>query len=354
MVLTRAAARISRSRDSSRQIGLSRLLGTLALLTCVALTVPAAAGANGATITSAEVNAGQLEVAGATNRATDVLVFVAGDSYTIFDAAGPVSPGPGCSSPGDPRTVSCDAMGVTGVHLVGASLYDRFRLGGTTAPATLDGGGGNDVLLGNDGTETILGGYGDDFINGGAGSDSLDGGAGADALNGGAGNGDVVTYASRTSPTIVTVDAANNDGEDTVPNGATNAEEGDNVQPDVEQVIGGSGPDRLVGNADANTLSGGPGADLLQGKNGDDVLSGGNEGYSYPVVSDVIEGGYGNDQLDGGAGYDELNGDANDDYLNAADHETDARVACGTGTDSADADLGFEYGVSGCETLIWH
>src|SRR5213075_615176 len=51
--------------------------------------------------------------------------------------------------------------------------------------------------------------------------------------------------------------------------------EGDAVVPDVENVIGGSGDDTLIGSADANVLSGGFGDDTLDGGAGADVLNGG-------------------------------------------------------------------------------
>jgi hypothetical protein len=64
---------------------------------------------------------------------------------------------------------------------------------------------------------------------------------------------------------VVTLDGRANDGE---------AYESDNVRS-VEEVLGGSGDDVLVGDADANGLFGGPGNDALAGGGGDDVLAGG-------------------------------------------------------------------------------
>ncbi len=43
---------------------------------------------------------------------------------------------------------------------------------------TVDGGPGNDVLIGSAGADVLLGGEGDDILNGGPGLDQLDGGPG--------------------------------------------------------------------------------------------------------------------------------------------------------------------------------
>ena len=65
----------------------------------------------------------------------------------------------------------------------------------------------------------------------------------------------------------------------------------------IENVIAGSGNDRIIGNALANRLAGGAGNDELWGSGGDDVLEG-------DFNDDVLEGGAGADQLDGGTGTD--------------------------------------------------
>ena len=45
---------------------------------------------------------------------------------------------------------------------------------------TLDGGNGNDFLVGSQGNDTLLGGNGQDVLIGGPGADALDGGNGDD------------------------------------------------------------------------------------------------------------------------------------------------------------------------------
>lgn len=103
----------------------------------------------------------------------------------------------------------------------------------------------------------------------------------------------------------------------------------------IENAIGGSGDDVLLGNAAANrllgnngddymmgrdgadTLIGSNGADTLFGDGGDDRLDGGNDRDSLDggAGADLLEGGNGDDVLTGGAGVDTLNGGSGDDVL---------------------------------------
>ena len=117
------------------------------------------------------------------------------------------------------------------------------------------------------------------FLYGGTGNDRLHGGAGHDQLFGGAGT-DTADFSDATIGLSVSLDELANDG----PGGA------DNVHGDVENVLGGSGADTLVGSALPN---------LLVGNGGDDTL----------------RGGAGRDTLIGGNGKDKLFGDADDDLL---------------------------------------
>ena len=127
---------------------------------------------------------------------------------------------------------------------------------------------------------------------------------GADLLNGDDGR-DRVTYAARTAPLNVSLGSFWGDGE---------SGEWDYVSSSVEEVVGGSGDDRITGTSAANTFIGGPGNDTLDGRDGNDVL----------------EGGDGTDKLDAGNG---------DDILRSRDAAADT-VNCGAGTDSIDVDAG--------------
>jgi Ca2+-binding RTX toxin-like protein len=65
-----------------------------------------------------------------------------------------------------------------------------------------------------------------------------------------------------------------------------NSSEGDDIQADVENLIGGSGNDYLSGSIGSNTISGGA---------GNDDISGGPAGSSCAADVDVLNGGDGND-----------------------------------------------------------
>jgi Ca2+-binding RTX toxin-like protein len=69
-----------------------------------------------------------------------------------------------------------DRVAVNG--LGGADVLDASGLSADSALLTLDGGEGDDVLIGGNGNDTLLGGGGDDVLIGGPGIDTLDGGTG--------------------------------------------------------------------------------------------------------------------------------------------------------------------------------
>jgi hypothetical protein len=75
------------------------------------------------------------------------------------------------------------------IAVFGLAGDDNIHLAGSIrTPAWLDGGDGNDQLMGAKGSDVLLGGAGDDHLNGGQGADILIGGAGADRILGGPGD----------------------------------------------------------------------------------------------------------------------------------------------------------------------
>jgi Ca2+-binding RTX toxin-like protein len=258
-----------------------------------------------------------------------------------------------------------DNIGPTGdvENLLGGEGSDLLRGNGTAN--TLNGGGGHDELRGGDGDDVLEGSYHDDALYGEGGGDTLRGGFdpfGSDSVNGGPGE-DVADYTNRDQALTIDLNGLADDG-------TADYGEHDNVAPDVEVVLAGSGPDVLIGSAGDETLEGGAGNDGVSGRLGDDVLdggagddvlveegdvdllldeqtlagvgfddhagferarlSGGNDdnlldttAFSGPVVlaggagddllfagpaADTVQGGDGNDLLDGGAGGDDVVG----------------------------------------------
>ena len=205
---------------------------------------------------------------------------------------------------------------------------------------TLDGGAGNDRLISGSDAEVFYvidwdtpAVHGDtfpaDLMLGGVGDDTLVPGTGDDIMYGGAGN-DTADYSNYGSLTgiDVTLDGKRNDGYRAwgryFPGvGEVAYSEADNVEPDVENVIGTHNFDRLYGNDAANRLVGGPGDDTLFGGGGNDTLDGaGGPLGDYDTDYDVLNGGAGDDlllardaykdTLDGGPGYDRAQVDSRD------------------------------------------
>jgi len=85
----------------------------------------------------------------------------------------------------------------------------------------------------------------------------------------------------------------------------------------IENAIGGTGDDTILGNAADNRLQGNGGRDLLNGKAGADTLqgNGGNDRLKGGFGSDTLEGGTGRDKLIGAKGSDTLKGGKGMDLL---------------------------------------
>ncbi|MEB3332686.1 MAG: bluetail domain-containing putative surface protein, partial [Synechococcaceae cyanobacterium] len=89
-----------------------------------------------------------------------------------------------------------DAGGTSGrVRLLGDSNANSLNFSGVSlvgANLQIDGGSGNDTLIGSAEADNILGGSGVDQLQGGDGNDTLTGGAGLDLINGGNGTDTIV------------------------------------------------------------------------------------------------------------------------------------------------------------------
>ena len=248
--------------------------------------------------------------------------------------------------------------------LIGGSGIDRVSGGegnddasGQAGADTLAGDEGDDHIDGGPDADTLDGGAGNDGLDGADGDDVLSGGDGGDRLSGGAGS-DQVSYAAQSTPLQVSIDDVANDGGDG---------ERDDVRTDVEAVLGGGGPDRLVGSPRGERLDGGGGDDILDGGPGADTLIGGEgvdtvsytsrtagvsatlgaggggepgEGDIIDVSVETLRGGSGPDRLVGAVGVaNALIGEGGDDLLIATEDGGEAdTVVCGTGADRASID----------------
>ena len=66
--------------------------------------------------------------------------------------------------------------------LGGADVAQAAGLAAGLIKLTVDGGPGDDVLIGSAGDDVLIGGQGDDVLEGGPGFDTLDGGTGSNVL----------------------------------------------------------------------------------------------------------------------------------------------------------------------------
>ncbi len=157
----------------------------------------------------------------------------------------------------------------------------------------IQGGLGNDTLIGDDADNVVFASPGDDDVEGGLGSD---------------------TYDASAASTSVTIDL----GAGT----ASGADIGDDQLAGIENATGGSGDDTLVGSSGNNALDGGAGIDLYDASAatssvtidldsgsatgadiGSDTLAS-VENATSGSGDDTLVGSSGNNAIDGGAGTD--------------------------------------------------
>lgn len=198
---------------------------------------------------------------------------------------------------------------VNRIDVNGLGGHDIISLALVGKPSGLSGGAGNDTIVGGDGDDTFDGGAGDDLLFGRDGNDYFLTGNdpdGADYIGGGAGD-DVVDYSGRNEGVHAGLGQLPDDGE---------RGEGDNLDTDLDVIIGGSGDDWMdttsarpvyfVGNAGNDTLLGNNGDDTLEGGAGRDLLTGGVGDDTFIAADGEV------DTLNGGAGDDTATADAGD------------------------------------------
>lgn len=291
----------------------------LAPVLCAAalLAAPAAASA-AATDVSITTSLTTLTVRAAANSTNSVVISadVAGDKVLVTDAGSGVATNDApCSTP-TPGTIACPLSKLTKVEVTLNNRDDRATVTGllpASIPTSLDGGSNNDTLIGGRGTDTLSGSSNNDYMDGGPGPDTFRGGSGYDTAS----------YATRTTGVSASIGGrARFDGG--APDGAPGA--ADTINGDIEALVGGAGPDFLLGDHHANSLFGLDGPDFLVGEGGPDSLNGG-------AGDDFLIGNTGNDTVVGGSGADSLRGNKDFDRLFAFDGERDTSLRCGKGRD---------------------
>ncbi|WP_434220932.1 calcium-binding protein, partial [Paralimibaculum aggregatum] len=177
------------------------------------------------------------------------------------------------------------------------SAFDLLTEGGFEVD--MDGGDGDDTLIGNDEFgEDIDGGDGDDLIFGGGQDDDIEGDDGNDTIFGGDGDDDTDELAD------------------------------EECDSDDDEIDGRAGDDVIDGELGDDTLEGDEGDDLIFGGEGDDSIHGddfdnpadtGNDTVFGEDGDDLIRGGSGEDELDGGDGDDDIGGGDDDDTIDGGD-----------------------------------
>ena len=128
------------------------------------------------------------------------------------------------------------------------TISGQGAVAGVTAPVPyplpldLKGGDGGDTLTGGNYADTLTGGLGADIEAGGDNTDTFIEDAtvnGNDSFSGGNGSDDKLDYSARTASLNVSLDGIANDGQPGL--------ELDNVQPDIEFYVLGSGDDTFTG-----------------------------------------------------------------------------------------------------------
>jgi Ca2+-binding RTX toxin-like protein len=194
----------------------------------------------------------------------------------------------------------------------------------------INGGSGNDLLVGTSGGNVIDGGAGNDeiygigagdLLRGGIGNDQIEGSGGDDTMEGGVGDADILSYFN--SGGSVAVDLRFQGTEQ-----AVGGFSGTDTFTGFEDLYGSNaaGTDILIGNHDDSRILGFGGDDRLFGFDGADELFG-------MQGNDSLSGGNGQDTLAGGGGADAF-------LFNDVLHST-----------SADRDTITDFGVGGADRI---
>jgi Ca2+-binding RTX toxin-like protein len=242
----------------------------------------------------------------------DIRVALSGGRFTVSDSRAPVPAanvtgceptGSGASCPADasfilidggpgndriaidgsvPASIEARLEGGTGAdELYGGNGSDVLEAGDDSDPDTLDGGGGDDALVGARTDNPVPYGSGKSLFYGGQGADVMVGGdpCDGDVFDGGPGNDNANFFRFTPGVNAEIGGPVSRDGGGCTPG---------RIDRSVEALEGSPGPDVMIGSAAGDSLIGKGGDDQLFGRAGDDILSGG-------PGNDRLVGGPGND-----------------------------------------------------------
>jgi Ca2+-binding RTX toxin-like protein len=181
----------------------------------------------------------------------------------------------------DTISYSADGAGVTIDLATGGAAGGEAEGDGFDSIENVEGGRGDDRLIGSDLANILRGNAGIDQLAGGEGDDTLSGGAGADTLDGGADSDTASWFIGSAGVTVSLVSGVGLGGD----------AQGDTLIG-IENLSGSQGHDRLIGDAGANTLQGWNGDDALGGAGGKDTLTGGlgADRFVYGSVAQSVVG----------------------------------------------------------------
>ncbi len=372
---------------------MKRIAFALAVLGLTAVAAPAAHAAS-----ISFDGAGAMVLTAAAGESNHVMIYPAGDGSANVDVGDyqPITaPAEKCEALA-PELMRCAIPTTVRVSLGdGKDSWSPDRSLAFAQPAQIDGGEGDDELLGTNGSDVLIGGPGNDKLSGYDGDDRLDGGDGDDTVVGGidkdtvlggagtdnvAGDGfedayaDVVDggpgldtidgdWSSRRFDAVVTpLNLTLAGGAD---DGRSGGAEGDDIRG-VERIqenmpgvyVGTDAREEFVVRQITTpvTMRGNGGNDILKTGDGADTIDGG-------VGDDEIDAGFGDDTIVGGPGRDRISADTaggdcgpfwcklpyGNDQIDARDGEVDS-IACGFGTDAVLADT-VDIVDKDCETV---
>jgi Ca2+-binding RTX toxin-like protein len=215
----------------------------------------------------------------------------------------------------DTAASSIEVWNGNGAGILGSSGSDTLDFSGVTIAANnmgaINGGVGDDILIGSSFDDVLIGASQNDTLIGGAGNDVLQGGAGIDIVFGGAGNDTIIV--ERTFELSDILDGGEGDGDVLLVAGTLNLylKDFDTTTNGFEIWQGNNAA--LLGAGAINTfnlsgLTAVSGLSYVDGASGNDTLIG-------SVFGDDLRGGAGTDQIFGGDGADRLNGGTGNDVL---------------------------------------